>query len=126
MQKVDKQIRKIIDEQYALARKLIEDNQDKMHAMAKALLEWETIDAEQIEEIMAGQVSRVLPRTGRPRSTALAAVTRSHRSSQTAHRLQSDLRTRHTSINGASAPLCIPAYLSAPCSPGTPPVFRST
>jgi cell division protease FtsH len=55
MQKVDKQIRKIIDEQYALARKLIEDNQDKMHAMAKALLEWETIDAEQIEEIMAGK-----------------------------------------------------------------------
>jgi cell division protease FtsH len=55
MQKVDKQIRKIIDEQYALARKLIEDNQDKMHAMAKALLEWETIDAEQIDEIMAGK-----------------------------------------------------------------------
>jgi cell division protease FtsH len=55
MQKVDKQIRKIIDEQYALARKLIEDNKDKMHAMAKALLEWETIDAEQIDEIMAGK-----------------------------------------------------------------------
>lgn len=55
MQKVDKQIRKIIDEQYALARKLIEDNQDKMHAMAKALLEWETIDAEQIDEIMSGK-----------------------------------------------------------------------
>ena len=38
-------IRRIIDEQYAIARKLIEDNQDKMHAMAKALLEWETIDS---------------------------------------------------------------------------------
>ena len=34
MQKVDKQIRRIIDEQYAIARKLIEDNQDKIHAMA--------------------------------------------------------------------------------------------
>lgn len=55
LQKVDKQIRKIIDEQYAIARKLIEDNQDKMHAMAKALLEWETIDAEQIEAIMQGR-----------------------------------------------------------------------
>jgi len=55
MQKVDKQIRKIIDEQYALARKLIEDNKDKMHAMAKALLEWETIDSDQIDEIMAGK-----------------------------------------------------------------------
>ena len=58
MQKVDKQIRKIIDEQYAIARKLIEDNQDKMHAMAKALLEWETIDAEQIEDIMQGREPR--------------------------------------------------------------------
>src|SRR5438270_364660 len=38
MQKVDSEIRRIIDEQYALARKLIEDNHDKMHAMASALL----------------------------------------------------------------------------------------
>jgi cell division protease FtsH len=58
MQKVDQQIRKIIDEQYALARKLIEDNKDKMHAMAKALLEWETIDADQIDDIMAGRDPR--------------------------------------------------------------------
>ncbi len=58
MQKVDQQIRKIIDEQYALARKLIEDNKDKMHAMARALLEWETIDAEQIEDIMQGREPR--------------------------------------------------------------------
>ncbi len=58
MQKVDQQIRKIIDEQYALARKLIEDNKDKMHSMAKALLEWETIDAEQIDDIMAGREPR--------------------------------------------------------------------
>jgi cell division protease FtsH len=58
MQKVDKQIRKIIDEQYATARKLIEDNKDKMHAMAKALLEWETIDAEQINDIMEGREPR--------------------------------------------------------------------
>lgn len=58
MQKVDKQIRKIIDEQYAIARKLIEDNQDKMHVMAKALLEWETIDADQINDIMEGREPR--------------------------------------------------------------------
>src|SRR3569623_3337754 len=55
MQKVDGEVRRIIDEQYALARKLIEDNQDKMHAMAKALLEWETIDSEQIADIMPGK-----------------------------------------------------------------------
>jgi len=58
MQKVDKQIRRIIDEQYAIARKLIENNKDKMHAMAKALLEWETIDAEQIDDIMGGRPPR--------------------------------------------------------------------
>jgi cell division protease FtsH len=58
MQKVDAVIRRIIDEQYAIARKLIEDNKDKMHAMAKALLEWETIDAEQIDDIMSDKPPR--------------------------------------------------------------------
>jgi cell division protease FtsH len=58
MQKVDAEIRRILDEQYALARKLIEDNRDKMEAMAKALLEWETIDSEQIDDIMAGNPPR--------------------------------------------------------------------
>jgi cell division protease FtsH len=55
MQKVDSEIRRIIDNQYALARRLIEESQDKMHAMAQALLEWETIDADQIEDIMNGR-----------------------------------------------------------------------
>jgi cell division protease FtsH len=55
MQKVDAEVRRIIDEQYNLARRLIEENQDKMHAMAKALLEWETIDADQLNDIMAGK-----------------------------------------------------------------------
>jgi cell division protease FtsH len=59
MRKVDLVIRRIIDEQYAIARKLIEDNQDKMHAMATALLEWETIDADQIDDIMSGKPPRV-------------------------------------------------------------------
>ncbi|GGH56004.1 ATP-dependent zinc metalloprotease FtsH [Comamonas phosphati] len=58
MQKVDAEVRRIIDEQYHLARKLIEDNSDKMHAMAKAMLEWETIDAEQLDDIMAGKEPR--------------------------------------------------------------------
>ncbi len=58
MQKVDHEIRSIIDAQYAVARNLIESNKDKIHAMAKALLEWETIDAEQIEDIMQGRPPR--------------------------------------------------------------------
>jgi cell division protease FtsH len=59
MRKVDGEVRRIIDEQYATARKLIEGNQDKMHAMAKALLEWETIDGEQIDDIMQGRPPRL-------------------------------------------------------------------
>lgn len=55
MQKVDLEVRRIIDEQYKLARRLVEENKDKMHAMVKALLEWETIDAKQLDEIMAGK-----------------------------------------------------------------------
>ncbi len=58
MQEVDAEIRRIIDEQYAEARRLIEENADKMHVMAKALLDWETIDADQIADIMAGKTPR--------------------------------------------------------------------
>jgi cell division protease FtsH len=58
MRKVDSEIRRIIDEQYGVARKLIEDNREKIEAMTKALLEWETIDAEQIEDICNGREPR--------------------------------------------------------------------
>ena len=58
MQKVDQEIRRIIDQQYALAQKIITDNRDKMEAMAHALLEWETIDSDQIDDIMAGRPPR--------------------------------------------------------------------
>ncbi len=58
MQKVDAEIRKIIDAQYKVARDLIEANRDKMEVMAKALLEWETIDADQIKDIMDGKQPR--------------------------------------------------------------------
>ena len=67
MRKVDAEVRRIIDEQYALARKLIEDNSDKMHAMAKALLDWETIDTEQLDDIMAGRDPRP-PKDWTPRT----------------------------------------------------------
>ncbi|MEZ5602648.1 MAG: ATP-dependent zinc metalloprotease FtsH [Burkholderiaceae bacterium] len=58
MRKVDSEIRRIIDEQYAAARKILEENRDKVEAMAKALLEWETIDSDQIDDIMAGRPPR--------------------------------------------------------------------
>ncbi|WP_300322139.1 ATP-dependent zinc metalloprotease FtsH [Accumulibacter sp.] len=58
MEKVDHEIRRIIDQQYALARRLLEDNRDKVEAMAHALLELETIDSDQIDDIMNGKPPR--------------------------------------------------------------------
>ena len=50
-----------------MARTLIEDNKDKMHAMAKALLEWETIDGDQLDDIIAGKDPRP-PKDWTPRN----------------------------------------------------------
>jgi len=69
MQKVDSEIRRIIDQQYRLARQLLETNRDKVEAMAKALLELETIDADQIGDIMAGKP----PRPPKPSGSQAAA-----------------------------------------------------
>ena len=52
-QKVDNEIKRILDEQYAVARHLLETNKDKVEAMSAALMEYETIDADQINDIMA-------------------------------------------------------------------------
>jgi cell division protease FtsH len=58
LQQVDAEIRRLIDQQYAIARKLIEENREKVEIMAKALLEWETLDSEQINDIMEGRPPR--------------------------------------------------------------------
>jgi cell division protease FtsH len=68
MRKVDAEVRKIIDEQYQVARRLIEEHSDKMHTLAKALLEWETIDGDQVEDIMQGRPPRP-PRESTPPSS---------------------------------------------------------
>ena len=51
--KVDSEIRKIIDTNYSLAYKILEDNRDILDAMAAALVEFETIDTNQIDDLMA-------------------------------------------------------------------------
>ena len=66
MQKVDTEIRRILDEQYARARKLLEENRDKVEAMTAALLELETIDSDQINDIMAGLPPRPPKPSGLP------------------------------------------------------------
>jgi cell division protease FtsH len=57
-QKADAEIRRILDVQYALAKKLLEENRDKVEAMTKALLEWETIDSDQVNDVMEGKEPR--------------------------------------------------------------------
>ena len=52
---VDAEVRRILDEQYAMAYQLIDENRDKMETMTNALMQWETIDADQVKEIMAGK-----------------------------------------------------------------------
>jgi cell division protease FtsH len=57
-QKVDAEIRRVLDQQYNLSKRLLDENRDKVEAMTAALMEWETIDADQINDIMAGRPPR--------------------------------------------------------------------
>ncbi len=58
LQKVDEEIRRLIDLQYGAARKIIEENRDKVESIARALLEMETLDSEQVNDIMSGNPPR--------------------------------------------------------------------
>ncbi len=55
---IDSEVRSIIDQCYATAKQLLTENRDKLDAMAEALMKYETIDAEQIDDIMAGRTPR--------------------------------------------------------------------
>ena len=55
---IDEEVRNIIDTCYGRAKNILEENRDKLEAMKDALLEWETIDAGQIDDIMAGKKPR--------------------------------------------------------------------
>ena len=56
--RLDKEVRKIIDECYEQARQILHDNRDKLDAMAEALMKFETIDASQLKDIMEGRDPR--------------------------------------------------------------------
>ena len=51
--RIDEEVRRIIEECYARAQKILEDNRDILEAMKDALMEYETIDAEQVDDLMA-------------------------------------------------------------------------
>jgi len=56
---IDQEVRALIDQSYAAARKVLEDNIEKLHAMAQALIQYETIGEDQMAAIMAGE--QVMP-----------------------------------------------------------------
>ena len=58
-ERVDAEITRIVEEQYDRARGILENQKDKVDMMAKALMEWETLDSAQIEDIMSGREPRL-------------------------------------------------------------------
>ncbi len=62
-QQVDEEVRKLLDDAYDVATKVISENQDKLHALAKALLERETLDADEINAVFEGRELPPLPTT---------------------------------------------------------------
>src|SRR5699024_7238779 len=57
-EEIDREVRAIIDASDARAEKILHENRDKLEAMAQALMKYETIDAEQIDDIMSGRTPR--------------------------------------------------------------------
>lgn len=55
---IDSEVRSIIDQCYATAKQLLVENRDKLEAMTEALMKYETVDADQIDDIMAGRTPR--------------------------------------------------------------------
>ncbi len=52
---IDEELRAIVDRNYERARKILQDNVDKLHLMAEALIKYETLDNDQINDIMNGK-----------------------------------------------------------------------
>jgi cell division protease FtsH len=55
---IDEEVRSLIDSCYENARSILRQNEDKLHRMAEALIRYETIDENQIRDIMEGREPR--------------------------------------------------------------------
>jgi cell division protease FtsH len=55
---IDEEIRSVVDRNYRRSEQLLRDHLDKLHSMAEALIKYETIDSDQIDDIMAGRPPR--------------------------------------------------------------------
>jgi cell division protease FtsH len=54
-QAIDKEIRRIVDEGYARAKTVLEENRDQLETLAQALLEFETLTGDEIQKLLAGE-----------------------------------------------------------------------
>lgn len=67
---IDEEVRRIVEENYAEATRVLKENDDKLHAMADALMKYETIDRDQIDDIMNGRPPRPPKESEGPSGTA--------------------------------------------------------
>jgi cell division protease FtsH len=72
---IDEEVRKIIDENYRRSESILRENMDKLHAMAAALIKYETIDESQLRDIMAGREPQPPEDWDSPGSTPTAPAT---------------------------------------------------
>ncbi len=71
---IDEEVRRIVEENYAEAKKILESHVDILHKMSDALMKYETIDREQIDDIMNGRDPRPPKDTDRPSGSASAGA----------------------------------------------------
>jgi cell division protease FtsH len=67
---IDEEVRRIVEENYSVAKKVLEDNVDILHAMSDALMKYETIDRDQIDDVMNGRPPRPPQDYDRPTGSA--------------------------------------------------------
>ena len=63
-EEIDQEVKNILDSRYEVARKIVSENMDVLHALAKAVLEKETLDADDIERIIRGETLSPGPQGG--------------------------------------------------------------
>ena len=91
---IDQEVRRIIDECYATAEQVLSENQDKLHLMAEALIEYETLVFEQIEDIMQGRPVRSPDDCGRGRTASSSNAKRGTRGSSTGDSRQDSVQAK--------------------------------
>ena len=72
--KIDREVRRIADQGYNTARRLLEENRDKLVRLAETLLERETLDANEIRLVFEGKELPVKPRAGQPEASSVQQV----------------------------------------------------